>query len=125
MQPPCSANGVVGTDTPHPFVMPGYSVHEELANFVEAGLSPYEALRAATVDAAEFMGAAGKSGVIKLGARADLILVEGNPLEDVKNASRIVGVMIHGRWLPRETLEEQLKIRNKSAGDQKSRGVTP
>jgi imidazolonepropionase-like amidohydrolase len=71
---------LVGTDTPHPFVMPGFSVHEELANFVTAGLSPYEALKAATADAAEFMGAPGEFGVIKPGARADLVLVMGNPL---------------------------------------------
>lgn len=99
---------LVGTDTPHPFVMPGFSVHEELSNFVDAGLSPYEALKAATADAAEFIGAAGEFGVVKSGARADLILVEGNPLEDVKNASRIAGVMVRGQWMPREALERGL-----------------
>lgn len=99
---------LVGTDTPHPFVMPGFAVHQELANFVSAGLSPYEALKAATIDAAEFLGASGEFGVIKAGARADLLLVEGNPLKDVKNASRIVGVMVHGHWLSREALQREL-----------------
>jgi imidazolonepropionase-like amidohydrolase len=99
---------VVGTDTPHPFVMPGFSVHEELANFVSVGMSPYEALKAATVDAAEFMGAQGEFGVIKRGARADLILLEGNPLEDVTNTSRIAGAMVRGRWLSREALHADL-----------------
>jgi imidazolonepropionase-like amidohydrolase len=99
---------VVGTDTPHPFVMPGFSVHEELANFVSAGMPPYEALKTATVDAAEFMGAQGEFGVIKRGARADLILLDGNPLEDVTNTSRIAGVMAHGHWLSREALHADL-----------------
>jgi amidohydrolase family protein len=101
---------VVGTDTPHPFVMPGFSVHEELANFVNVGMSPYEALKAATVDAAEFVGAQGEFGVIKRGARADLILLEGNPLEDVKNTSRIAGVMVRGHWLSREALGSGLDV---------------
>ena len=95
---------VVGTDSPHPFVVPGFAVHDELQNFVDAGLTPYEALRAATADAAEFMNAAGEFGVVKAGARADLILVEGNPLEDVHNASRIVGVMVRGHWRARSEL---------------------
>jgi imidazolonepropionase-like amidohydrolase len=99
---------LVGTDSPHPFVMPGFSVHDELSNFVSVGMSPYEALKAATVDAAEFMGVPGGFGVIKPGARADLILLEGNPLEDVKNASRIAGVMVRGHWLSREALHRGL-----------------
>ena len=102
---------VVGTDSPHPFVVPGFAVHDELQNFVEAGLSPYEALRGATVDAAEFMNAAGEFGVVKVGARADIVLVDGNPLEDVKNASRIVGVMVRGHWLPRQELQAALDAR--------------
>ena len=99
---------LVGTDTPHPFVMPGFSVHDELSNFVSVGMSPYQALKAATVNAAEFMGVPGEFGVIKPGARADLILLEGNPLEDVKNASRIAGVMVRGHWLSREALHRGL-----------------
>jgi imidazolonepropionase-like amidohydrolase len=101
---------LVGTDTPHPFVMPGFSVHEELSNFVSVGMSPYEALKAATVDAAEYLGAQREFGVIKPGARADLILLEGNPLEDVKNTSRIAGVMVRGHWLSREALHRGLDL---------------
>jgi hypothetical protein len=70
-----------------------------LANFVAAGLSPYEALKVATLDAADFMGASGKFGVVRPGARADLVLIEGDPFRDVRNASRIVGVMVRGHWL--------------------------
>jgi imidazolonepropionase-like amidohydrolase len=106
---------VIGTDTPHPFVVPGFSVHEELQNFVSVGLSPYEALKAATVDAAEFMGASGEFGVIRPGARADLVLVKDNPLEDVKNASHIAGVMVRGRWLSKESLQRDLDATQASA----------
>lgn len=109
---------LIGTDTPHPFVMPGFSVHEELSNFVKAGLSNYEALKAATADAAEFMDKPGEFGVVQRGTRADLILLEGNPLEDVNNASRIAGVMVRGHWLPRETLRNNLN----SAPRQSSKG---
>jgi hypothetical protein len=98
-----------GTDTPHPFVLPGLSMHEELANFVNLGMSPYQALKAATIDAAEFMGKAGEFGVIKPGARADLILLEANPLDDIENTKRIVGVMIQGHWLSRDALGQGLK----------------
>jgi imidazolonepropionase-like amidohydrolase len=99
---------LVGTDTPHPFVMPGFSVHEELSNFVTLGMSPYEALKAATVDAAEFMGVPGYFGVIRPGVRADLILLEANPLDDVRNTSRIAGVMVRGHWLSQEVLHRGL-----------------
>jgi hypothetical protein len=111
---------LVGTDTPHPFVMPGFSVHVELSNFVDAGLSPYEALKAATVDAAEFLGAAAEFGVVKRGARADLVLVEGNPMEDIKNTSRIAGVMVRGRWLSREDLQRGLDALTSPAGEPKT-----
>jgi imidazolonepropionase-like amidohydrolase len=100
---------IVGTDTPHPFVLPGLSAHEELANFVNLGMSLYEALKAATIDAAESMGKAGEFGVVKPGAHADLILLEANPLDDIDNTKRIVGVMIHGHWLSRDALDQGLK----------------
>lgn len=106
---------LVGTDSPHPFVLPGFSVHEELSNFVSTGMSPYEALKAATVDVAEFMGVPGEFGVVKRGARADLILLKSNPLEDVRNTSRIGGVMVRGHWLSREALHRGLDARQPSA----------
>jgi imidazolonepropionase-like amidohydrolase len=102
------AHILIGTDTPHPFVMPGFSVHEELANFVGAGLSPYQALKAATADVAESLGVPGEFGVVKPGARADLVLIEGNPLDDVNNASRITGVMVRGHWLSKDELRHEL-----------------
>ena len=88
---------LVGTDPVNPFVIPGFSVHEELALLVRAGLSPYEALSAATRRAAEFLGK-NDFGTIAVGKRADLVLVGGNPLVDVREAARIAGVVVRGRW---------------------------
>lgn len=90
---------VLGTDTGNPLVVPGFTVHEELELLVNTGLTPYEALRAGTRNAAELMGAARESGTVAVGQRADLLLVEGNPLTDVAQAGRIAGVMARGRWL--------------------------
>lgn len=101
---------LVGTDTPNAFVIPGFSVVEELQNFVEAGLTPYQAFKAATRDAAEFLGASNEFGTVSVGKRADLILVEGNPLEMVTNLKRRVGVMVRGRWLTASDLQKQLDV---------------
>ena len=99
---------LVGTDTPNAFVVPGFSVVEELQNFVEAGVTPYQAIKAATKDAAEFLGASNEFGTISVGMRADLILVEGNPLKSVANLKRRAGVMVRGRWLTTSDLQKQL-----------------
>lgn len=99
---------LVGTDETNPFVVAGFSVHDELALFVEAGLTPYEALRAATAAPAEFLGLAAEIGAVTEGARADLVLVEGNPLEDVRHARRPAGVMVRGQWLGRVELDAML-----------------
>jgi imidazolonepropionase-like amidohydrolase len=100
---------LVGTDTPHPFVLPGLSAHDELHNFIAAGLTPYEALCSATRGPAEFLGQSREFGVVAPGARADLLLLEANPLTNIDNASRIVGVMVRGRWLSRERLRQDLE----------------
>ena len=99
---------LLGTDTSNPFVIAGFAVHEELALLVDAGLTPFEALRAGTADAAEFLHADREFGRIAPGLRADLILVDGNPLADVHNASRASGVVLRGQWLPTAKLEAAL-----------------
>jgi imidazolonepropionase-like amidohydrolase len=99
---------LLGTDTDNAYLVPGLSVHEELQLLVEAGLSPYEALLAGTREAAEALGVLEAFGTVEEGKRADLILVEGNPLEEVANASRRVGVMLRGHWLPEAQLGEIL-----------------
>jgi NAD(P)-dependent dehydrogenase (short-subunit alcohol dehydrogenase family) len=102
------ARVVAGTDGPNPFVVPGFALHRELENLVAAGLTPYQALRAATADAAELLGYGGELGVVAKNARADLLLVERDPLSDVRNVSRISGVMVRGHWLDRHALDDRL-----------------
>ena len=100
---------LAGSDVPNPFVFDGLSLHEEMALFVEAGLSPYEAIRTATVAPAEFFGEAGSWGQVSTGAKADLVLLNGDPLVDIQNYLEIAGVMIAGRWVDSTEIES---IRN-------------
>ena len=74
-------------------LVPGVSLHEELALFVRAGLSPFEALRAGTSDAAKFLKRDREFGTVAVGQRADLLLLEANPLENVANVGRRAGVI--------------------------------
>ena len=99
-------NLLVGTDTPQPFVVPGISVHEELTNFVEAGLSTEQALAAATREAARFVGQEEVWGTVEPGKRADLLLLEADPLNDIAATRRIVGLVAQGRWMPAARLSE-------------------
>jgi len=96
---------LVGTDS----WFRGFSVHQELQFFVDAGLTPYETLKAATWNAAEFLGALDEFGSVAVGRRADLVLLDANPLEDVRNAARRAGVMVRGRWFPTEDLRDRLE----------------
>lgn len=77
----------------------GWTLHRELEALVTAGLTPNQALEAATRNPAEFLGATKEWGTIERGKRADLVLVSGNPLEDIRNTGRIEGVSMGGRWL--------------------------
>jgi hypothetical protein len=91
-----------------PIVPPGQSMHAELDILVEAGLSPYEALRTATMEPARFLGREGQFGVIAPGARADMVLVAANPLYDLVTLREPQAVVLAGRWLPRGVLDEKL-----------------
>jgi hypothetical protein len=106
-------NGVpimAGTDAMGlPLVAPGNSLHRELQLLSASGLSPYEVMRSATVVPAAFLGKTREFGTIAMGQRADLLLVAGNPLEDLQTLKQPMGVMVRGRWLPREKLDELLK----------------
>ena len=88
---------LLGTDAGIDVVAPGRSIHDELRELVASGLSPFDALRAGTTSAAEFLGMP-DVGRIAVGARADLLLVRGNPLADVANAARIDGMVLRGAW---------------------------
>jgi imidazolonepropionase-like amidohydrolase len=100
---------LLGTDYGNPFVVPGFSLPLELRNFVDAGLSPFEAIRAGTSGAAEFMHAEAEFGTVTAGRRADLVLVAGNPLEDISNVNKRVGIMLRGRWYSQAELMSELE----------------
>jgi hypothetical protein len=98
-----------GTDFGAPLTIPGVDLHEELAKLVDAlGMSPLEALRAATVHSAEFFGIADSLGSIAPGKLADLVLLDANPLEDIRNTRRVHAVFANGRLLDRAALDEIL-----------------
>lgn len=89
-------------------VTPGSSLHRELELLVEGGLTPYEAMRAATVAPARFLGRQHEFGTIAVGKRADLLLIDGNPAEDVRRLREPIGVMARGHWYPRAELQRML-----------------
>ena len=103
------ARFLVGTDAPNPGVYPGYSVVDEMENFVAAGFSRSEAIRAATSEPAEFLGRRGEFGAVAQGASADLILLEGNPLENLYHLRNPELVMVGGRLYSRQTLDQMLE----------------
>lgn len=101
------AHLLLGTDTMKAGTLPGYSLRKELENFAAAGLTPYEAIRAGTADAAKFLHQENEFGLVGNGLRADLILVDANPLADVKNVSKLAGVLAGGRWFTAAELNRQ------------------
>lgn len=100
---------LIGTDSPWPGLVPGFALHRELGELTAIGLTPYQALRAATVDAYDYLGESAGAGTIEVGKRSDLILVEHNPLQDVKAAGQIRGVLLRGRWLGKDELDAKMK----------------
>lgn len=113
---------VLGTDSPAGFVLHGLGTQRELEILVEAGLTPYEAVEMATRNAAELVGAPDEFGTIAVGRRADLILLEANPLDDVGNVAKRSGVMVRGRWYPQTELEARLETLAAKYAKEKSEG---
>ncbi|HEX8359048.1 MAG TPA: amidohydrolase family protein [Longimicrobium sp.] len=100
---------MVGSDAGAPLVVPGFGTHDELARLVEqGGFTPLQALQAATLRPARFMGAADSLGVISAGRLADLVLLDANPLEDIRNTQKIRAVVLNGRYLDRAALDRLL-----------------
>lgn len=99
---------LLGSDAPQLWNVPGFSAHRELGALVAAGLTPFQALRTGTVNVARFLGEEGRAGVLRVGARADLILLDANPLQDIANSLRINGVMLNGRWIGPAEREQRL-----------------
>jgi imidazolonepropionase-like amidohydrolase len=99
---------LAGTDALNPFVYPGFGLHDELALLVQGGLSPLEALQAATLAPARFLGATDSLGTVERGKIADLVVLEANPLADIHNTTRIRAVVANGRLYTRAALDSLL-----------------
>ena len=103
---------LMGTDSPQMFNVPGFALHHEIELMQEAGLTPYQVLESGTRNVAEYaakdLKLDGKFGTVAVGNRADLILLDANPLTDVRNVARRAGVMVRARWLPAAGLDRLL-----------------
>ena len=100
---------LAGSDAvPFPPHLPAFNLHDELERLVEAGFTPFEALEAATANPARFLGMQASLGTVERGKLADLVLLDANPLSDIGNTRKIAGVVVGGRYLPKETLHKML-----------------
>jgi len=98
-----------GTDASLAVVVPGFSLHDELETMADVGLSPYDVLRTSTYNPALYLGELEEFGTVEAGKRADLVLLEANPLEDITNTRQIAGTMVRGRWYSRADLDLMLE----------------
>ena len=98
---------LLGSDAPQTFNVPGFSAHRELDVLVASGLTPFEALQTGTTAVAKFLGS--NTGTVQVGKDADLVLLDANPLGDIRNSRRIHGVMLRGQWLPANTLLQRIE----------------
>ena len=100
---------LLGSDAPQFFNVPGFSIHPEMELMAQAGLSPFEVLRTGTVNPAIFFEEEDSSGKVAEGMRADLILLDANPLDDLAHVREVAGVVHNGNWLPRDEIDRRLE----------------
>jgi hypothetical protein len=100
---------LLGADAPQILNVPGDAVHHELQSYVASGLSPAQALATGTINVARYLDQAGRYGCLQPGCVADLVLLNANPLEDIRNSREIEGVMRAGRWFNRASLDQMLE----------------
>lgn len=115
---------LAGTDAPMPLVYPGYALHEELELLVACGLRPAQALRAATADAAQLLGQSRDAGSVAVGRRADLVLLDRDPLRDVRHLRCIRAVVLAGRLFGRADLDAMLAAPDATAAVRPSAATT-
>jgi hypothetical protein len=108
---------LLGSDAPQIYNVPGFSIHRELETLVAAGLTPYQALETGTRNVAVFFGTLASTGTIEVGKRADLILLDADPLKDVRNTTRRAGVMLAGKWLSHAAIDTRLEAIAKAMGN--------
>ncbi len=107
---------IAGTDAPDSFAFTGSGLHDELALYVQAGLSPLQALQTATLNAARYSGAADQSGQIAVGFDADMVLLSANPLLDIQALRQVQGLVIAGQWYDQPRLAQLQHFAEKQAG---------
>lgn len=100
---------LMGTDAPQLFSVPGFSIHRELPHMEAAGMSPYEIIESGTVNVGAYFGNEDNFGTVAEGQRADLLLLNENPLEDIVHLQNHAGVMVQGKWYSRDMIDEKLK----------------
>ncbi len=101
---------LLGSDAPQVFNVPGFSIQREMDAMFRSGMSPYEILKAGTVNPAIYFGDENLYGMVKEGLSADLILLEANPLENIANMKDPAGVMVRGEWLSGEFIARRLEV---------------
>lgn len=100
---------LLGSDAPQVFNVPGFAILHEIEMYVAAGLTPYEAILTGTVNPAKYFNTSDRRGMVKEGYQADLLLIEGNPLEDISRLRDKAGIMIQGQWLSQPTIQNRLQ----------------
>lgn len=111
---------LAGTDVGNPYCFPGFSLHDELELLVQAGLSPMESLQTATINPAKFLGRLSDLGTVEKGKLADLVLLDADPLQDIRHTRRIAAVVLGGQLFDRPALELML-----SDAESSSRNIEP
>jgi cytosine/adenosine deaminase-related metal-dependent hydrolase len=104
---------LLGSDAPQWWNVPGFSIERELTAMVLAGFTPYQAYEMGSRNVARFFGAEEEFGTVAVGRRADLVLLDGNPLDTVANWQKRVGVMVRGKWYPRDEIARRLDELNR------------
>jgi imidazolonepropionase-like amidohydrolase len=100
---------LAGSDALMAGLVAGFSLHGELQELVDVGLTPFEALQTATVNPAAYLGESALRGTIELGKETDLLLIDANPIEDVAAASKIAGVLMRGRWISAKEIRRRME----------------
>ena len=108
---------LLGSDAPQVWNVPGFSTHRELESLVAAGLTPWQALETGTRNVAVYFGTLKETGTVEAGKRANLVLLDADPLKDIRNTTRRAGVMVRGRWLPQTEIQRKLDGVARSVGN--------
>jgi imidazolonepropionase-like amidohydrolase len=108
---------LLGSDAPQVWNVPGFSTHRELESLVAAGLTPWQALETGTRNVAAYFGTLTETGTLETGKRADLVLLDADPLADIRNTTRRAGVMVRGRWMPQAEIQGKLDAVARSVGN--------